>query len=325
MAADAERARARDARPAQARKREPAPLALYRRYRPATFAELKGQDHVTEPLRQALRSGRVNHAYLFSGPRGCGKTSSARILARSLNCELGPTPDPCGKCASCVALAPVGPGQHRRDRDRRGLARRHRRRQGPARARVLLAGLGSLQDLHHRRSPHGDRRRLQRAAQARGRAAAAPQVRLRHHRAREGHPDHPVADAPLPVPARPARRSCATCSKRSSRPRRSASSRPCCRSWSAPGPGRCATRCRCSTSSSPAPDDEGLRYDRAIALLGYTDDALLDETVDAFAAGDGAARVQGDRPRRRGRPRPPPLRDGPAGPAARPDRAGRRA
>jgi len=85
-------------------------LALYRRYRPATFAELKGQDHVTEPLRQALRSGRINHAYLFSGPRGCGKTSSARILARSLNCEKGPTPDPCGECASCVALAPSGPG-----------------------------------------------------------------------------------------------------------------------------------------------------------------------------------------------------------------------
>src|ERR1022692_586022 len=87
-----------------------APIALYRRYRPATFAEVRGQDHVTEPLRQALRSGRVHHAYLFSGPRGCGKTSSARILARSLNCESGPTPDPCGKCGSCVALAPTGPG-----------------------------------------------------------------------------------------------------------------------------------------------------------------------------------------------------------------------
>ena len=87
-----------------------APLALYRRYRPASFAEVKGQDHVTEPLRQALQSGRVHHAYLFSGPRGCGKTSSARILARSLNCEQGPTPDPCGVCASCVALAPAGPG-----------------------------------------------------------------------------------------------------------------------------------------------------------------------------------------------------------------------
>src|ERR1700689_911674 len=87
-----------------------APLALYRRYRPASFSEVKGQEQVTEPLRQALRSGRVHHAYLFSGPRGCGKTSSARILARSLNCEQGPTPDPCGKCASCVALAPAGPG-----------------------------------------------------------------------------------------------------------------------------------------------------------------------------------------------------------------------
>src|SRR5450432_4397369 len=85
-------------------------LALYRRYRPATFAELKGQEHVTEPLRQALRTGRINHAYLFSGPRGCGKTSSARILARSLNCVQGPTPDPCGVCDSCVALAPSGPG-----------------------------------------------------------------------------------------------------------------------------------------------------------------------------------------------------------------------
>jgi DNA polymerase-3 subunit gamma/tau len=85
-------------------------LALYRKYRPTTFAELIGQEHVTEPLSQALRSGRLNHAYLFSGPRGCGKTSSARILARSLNCEQGPTPDPCGKCESCLALSNDGPG-----------------------------------------------------------------------------------------------------------------------------------------------------------------------------------------------------------------------
>ncbi|NKQ55338.1 DNA polymerase III subunit gamma and tau [Amycolatopsis sp. K13G38] len=85
-------------------------LALYRKYRPATFAEVVGQEHVTEPLRTALASGRINHAYLFSGPRGCGKTSSARIMARSLNCVEGPTPDPCGKCDSCKALAPEGPG-----------------------------------------------------------------------------------------------------------------------------------------------------------------------------------------------------------------------
>lgn len=85
-------------------------LALYRKYRPRTFAEIIGQEHVTEPLTVALRTGRLHHAYLFSGPRGCGKTSSARILARSLNCEKGPTPDPCGECESCRNLAPDGLG-----------------------------------------------------------------------------------------------------------------------------------------------------------------------------------------------------------------------
>ena len=85
-------------------------LALYRKYRPSTFAEVVGQEHVTEPLQQALRNDRVHHAYLFSGPRGCGKTTSARILARSLNCVKGPTPDPCGVCDSCISLAPNGPG-----------------------------------------------------------------------------------------------------------------------------------------------------------------------------------------------------------------------
>ena len=85
-------------------------MALYHKYRPATFAEVVGQEHVTEPLMQALDSGHINHAYLFSGPRGTGKTSSARILARSLNCAEGPTSTPCGTCPSCLALAPGGPG-----------------------------------------------------------------------------------------------------------------------------------------------------------------------------------------------------------------------
>ncbi|MBV9822478.1 MAG: DNA polymerase III subunit gamma and tau [Actinobacteria bacterium] len=85
-------------------------LALYRKYRSADFSELIGQEHVTAPLMQALAAGRINHAYLFSGPRGCGKTSSARILARSLNCEQGPTPTPCGVCQSCLELAPNGSG-----------------------------------------------------------------------------------------------------------------------------------------------------------------------------------------------------------------------
>src|SRR6202008_1627730 len=107
----------------------PANLALYRKYRPATFAEVKGQDHVTGPLTQALRTGRINHAYLFSGPRGCGKTSSARILARA---------------------GARRPGRYPRDRDRRRLTRRRGRRQGPARAGRLDAGARAPQYIHRR-------------------------------------------------------------------------------------------------------------------------------------------------------------------------------
>ena len=90
--------------------RPDAPLALYRRYRPDTFDQVIGQEHVTVPLQRALTNNRVNHAYLFSGPRGCGKTTSARILARCLNCEQGPTPTPCGTCQSCRDLARGGAG-----------------------------------------------------------------------------------------------------------------------------------------------------------------------------------------------------------------------
>ena len=86
------------------------PLALYRRYRPDTFEQVIGQEHVTIPLQRAIANNRVNHAYLFSGPRGCGKTTSARILARCLNCEEGPTPTPCGHCRSCRELATGGSG-----------------------------------------------------------------------------------------------------------------------------------------------------------------------------------------------------------------------
>ena len=85
-------------------------LALYRKYRPSIFADVIGQEHVTTPLSNALESGKIHHAYLFSGPRGCGKTSSARIMARSLNCEKGPTPAPCGSCQSCKDLVANGPG-----------------------------------------------------------------------------------------------------------------------------------------------------------------------------------------------------------------------
>nr|WP_307852791.1 hypothetical protein [Pseudoclavibacter sp. Marseille-Q4354] len=153
--------------------------ALYRRYRPENFAEMIGQSQVTEPLMTALRTGRVNHAYLFSGPRGCGKTSSARILARCLNCAEGPTDTPCGVCQSCVELARDGGGSldvfeidaasHGGVEDARELRERA----------ILDAEPRSLQDLHHRRGPHGDLGRLQRPAQGRRGAAGARALRVR--------------------------------------------------------------------------------------------------------------------------------------------------
>ncbi len=109
-AADEQPAAQHAAQPAARADRPEMPLALYRRYRPDVFSEVIGQEHVTEPLRRALINNKVNHAYLFSGPRGCGKTTSARILARALNCEQGPTPTPCGECDSCRELARGGGG-----------------------------------------------------------------------------------------------------------------------------------------------------------------------------------------------------------------------
>ena len=179
-------------------------LALYRRYRPESFAEVIGQDHVTEPLRAALANNRVNHAYLFSGPRGCGKTTSARILARSLNCEKAPVADPCGECQSCRDLARGGPGSldvieidaasHDGVDDARDL--RERAFFAPVSSRYKVYIIDEAHMVHH-----GG---VQRAAQAGRGAARAHQVHLRHDRAREGAADDPVAHAPLPVPADPA-------------------------------------------------------------------------------------------------------------------------
>jgi DNA polymerase-3 subunit gamma/tau len=264
------------------------PLALYRRYRPETFAEVIGQAHVTEPLRAALANNRVNHAYLFSGPRGCGKTTSARILARALNCEQAPIADPCGECDSCKDLARGGPGSidvieidaasHGGVDDARDL--REKAFFAPVRSRykvyiideahmVTTQGFNALLKLVEEPPPH-----LRFIFATTEPDKVLPTIRSRTHHypfrlipprllsaylselcTKEGVTIEPAA-LPLVVRA---------------------------------GAGSARDSLSVLDQLLGGAGPAGVTYDLATGLLGYTPDTLLDDVVEAFAGGDGAA------------------------------------
>ncbi|MFE7804167.1 DNA polymerase III subunit gamma and tau [Streptomyces sp. NPDC057430] len=263
-------------------------LALYRRYRPESFAEVIGQEHVTDPLQQALRNNRVNHAYLFSGPRGCGKTTSARILARCLNCEQGPTPTPCGECQSCRDLARNGPGSidvieidaasHGGVDDARDL--REKAFFGPASSRykiyiideahmVTSAGFNALLKVVEEPPEH---LKFIFATTEPEKVIGTIRSRTHHYPFRLvppgtlrdylgevcGREGIPVADGVLPLVVRA-------------------------------GAGSVRDSMSVMDQLLAGAADDGVTYAMATSLLGYTDGSLLDSVVDAFAAGDGAA------------------------------------
>ncbi|AVV47399.1 DNA polymerase III subunit gamma and tau [Streptomyces sp. ID05-04B] len=263
-------------------------LALYRRYRPESFAEVIGQEHVTDPLQQALRNNRVNHAYLFSGPRGCGKTTSARILARCLNCEQGPTPTPCGECESCKDLARNGPGSidvieidaasHGGVDDARDL--REKAFFGPARSRykiyiideahmVTSAGFNALLKVVEEPPEH---LKFIFATTEPEKVIGTIRSRTHHYPFRLvppgtlreylgevcGQEGIPVEEGVLPLVVRS-------------------------------GAGSVRDSMSVMDQLLAGAGDAGVTYAMATSLLGYTESSLLDSVVEAFATGDGAA------------------------------------
>jgi DNA polymerase-3 subunit gamma/tau len=266
-------------------------LALYRKYRPSRFADIIGQDHVTEPLSNALRSGRTHHAYLFSGPRGCGKTSSARILARSLNCEKGPTPDPCGECQSCRDLAANGPGSidvieldaatHGLVDDARDL--REKVYFAPVQGRYKIY----IIDEAHQLGPGAANALLKVVEEPPAHvvfifATTEPDKLISTVRSRTHH--YPFRLVP---PGILAANLAAICESEKVKVAK----------------GVLPLVVRASGGSVrdaqsvlgqllAGAGDDGVTYEIAIALLGYTDSALLDDTIDALAANDAGTVFQ---------------------------------
>ena len=265
--------------------------ALYRRYRPETFAELIGQSQVTAPLMAALRADKVNHAYLFSGPRGCGKTTSARILARCLNCAEGPTDTPCGKCPSCVELARDGSGSldvveidaasHNGVDDARDL--RERALFAPARDRYKIFIL----DEAHMVTAQGFNALLKIVEEPPAHvkfifATTEPEKVIATIRSRTHHyPFRLVPPAQMldyleelckseKVNVAPGVLSLVVRS----------------------GGGSVRDSLSLLDQLIAGSDDGKVTYERAVALLGYTPDAVLDETVEALAIGDSSTVFQ---------------------------------
>jgi len=265
-----------------------AALALYRRYRPETFAEVIGQEHIASPLRQALAKNRVHHAYLFSGPRGCGKTTSARILARALNCEKAPVAEPCGVCQSCEDLARGGPGSidvieidaasHGRVDDTRDLREKAFFAPVSSRYKVYIVdeahmvskeGFNALLKVVEEPPPHV---KFIFATTEPDKVLATIRSRTHHYPFRLVPPrvlsDYladlcrreqvTIEPTALPLVVRAGR-----------------------------GSVRDALSVLDQLIGGAGAD--GVTYALTAALLGYTPDTLLDEVVDAFAAGDGAS------------------------------------
>jgi DNA polymerase-3 subunit gamma/tau len=263
-------------------------LALYRKYRPSIFADVIGQEHVTTPLSNALESGKIHHAYLFSGPRGCGKTSSARIMARSLNCEKGPTPTPCGTCQSCKDLVANGPGSldvieldaatHGLVDDARDL--RDKAFFAPVQSRYKIY----IIDEAHQLGPGAANALLKVVEEPPAHvvfifATTEPDKLISTIRSRTHH--YPFRLVPPAILTTHLEKICDAEGIKVAK-------------------GVIPLVVRASGGSVrdalsvlgqllAGASDAGVTYEIAVALLGYTDGALLDEAVDALAAHDGAS------------------------------------